>query len=141
VGARPAPEIARTILSKPLAELTDDEFLADVAGGVNASLQDLMVNPELKSLMTPILRSDFQMLEGYSFVPREPLRVAITALGGYSDPTVSEADLQLWSNCTAAKFSLEMLDGDHFFVNQSERIVKVLNKSIAVVLSALANTI
>jgi len=138
IAARPAPEITRTLLSKPVTELSDDELLAEIAGSVN-SLQGLESQPELRSLVVPILRNDFELLEGYSFVPREPLRVGITAFGGTSDATVSEGDLQLWSSCTSAGFSLEMLQGDHFFVNQTELIVEAVNRKIKSLLSSLAH--
>ncbi len=130
VSARPAPEVTRTLLSRPVAELSDAELLAEIAGSVNASLQELDAQPELKSLVLPILRNDFQLLEGYRFVPREPLRVGITAFGGISDSSVSEKDLRLWSSCTTAGFAVEMLEGDHFFINQTERIAAAVNRKI-----------
>jgi surfactin synthase thioesterase subunit len=139
ISARPGPEVTRTLLSKPVKELSDDELLAEIADSVNSSLQELESQPELRSLVVPILRNDFELLEGYSFVPREPLRVGITAFGGTSDATVSEGDLQLWSSCTRAGFSLEMLQGDHFFVNQTELIVEAVNRKIESLLSSLAH--
>ena len=136
VSARPAPRIARNILSRPVSRLSDAEFLQELAT-VNSSLMGFSAEPELLALVLPTLRSDFQLLEGYSYVPREPLPFPITALGGTSDSTVSEADLRPWAECTTAAFSLEMLEGDHFFVNKPGLATEVINSKLEALLSCL----
>jgi surfactin synthase thioesterase subunit len=137
VSARPAPQIVRSVLSKPVSKLSDAEFLQELAGTVNSSLMDFIAESELLALVLPTLRSDFQLLEGYSYVPRERLPLPITALGGISDPTVSETDLQPWAECTTAAFSLEMLEGDHFFVNNPGLAIKVINSKLEALLDSL----
>jgi medium-chain acyl-[acyl-carrier-protein] hydrolase len=138
VSARPAPQIVRSVLSKPVSKLSDAEFLQELAGTVNSSLMDFIAESELLAVVLPALRSDFQLLEGYSYVPREPLPLPITALGGISDPTVSETDLQPWAECTTAAFSLEMLEGDHFFVNNPGLAIKVINSKLEALLYGLS---
>jgi surfactin synthase thioesterase subunit len=137
VSARPAPRIISSILSKPVSQLSDAEFLQELAANVNSSLMDVSAEPELLALVLPALRSDFQLLEGYSYVPREPLPFPITALCGTADPTVSEADMQPWAECTTSAFSLEMLQGDHFFVNDPGLAVKVVNSKLEALLYRL----
>ena len=137
VSARCAPQIVRSVLSKPVSSLSDAEFLQEVAATVNSSLMDFLAEPELLALVLPALRGDFQLLEGYSYVPREPLPFPITALGGNSDPSVSEADLKPWAECTTAAFSLEMLEGDHFFVNNPGPAIKVINSKLEALLYCL----
>jgi len=137
VSARPAPRIARNILSRPVSRLSDAEFLQELATTVNSSLMGFSAESELLALVLPTLRSDFQLLEGYSYVPREPLPFPITALGGTSDSTISEADLQPWAECTTAAFSLEMLEGDHFFVNNPGLATEVINSKLEALLSCL----
>src|SRR5215831_7858193 len=137
VSGRPAPQIVRNVLSKPVSKLSDAEFLQELGGTVNSSLMDFSAESELMSLVLPALRSDFQLLERYSYVPREPLPFPITALGGTSDPTMSEADLQPWAECTTAAFSLKMLEGDHFFVNNPGPAIKVVNTKLEALLFSL----
>ena len=137
VSARPAPQIVRTVLSKPVSRLSDAEFLQELAATVNSSLMDFSAAPELLALVLPTLRSDFQLLEGYSYVPRGPLPFPITAMGGTSDPTVSETDLQPWAECTTAAFSLEMLEGDHFFVNNPGPALEVINSKLQSLIDCL----
>src|SRR5204863_958693 len=132
-----APQIVRSILSKPVSKLSDAEFLQELAASVNSSVMDFSAESELLEVVLPTLRSDFQLLEGYSYVPREPLPFPITALGGTSDPTVSETDLQPWAGCSTARFSVEMLEGDHFFVNNPGLAIKVINSKLEPLLYCL----
>jgi surfactin synthase thioesterase subunit len=137
VSARPAPRIVRNVLSKPVSRLSDAEFIQELAATVNSSLMGFSAESELLALVLPTLRSDFQLLEGYFYVPREPLPFPITALGGTSDPTVSEADLRPWAECTTATFSLQMLEGDHFFVNNPGLATEVINSKLEALLYSL----
>lgn len=113
VAASPPPHLLRK--GKPLHERPDEEFVAQVAdrfGGIPQALRD---NAELLQLVLPALRADFQLLEEYQFMDEPPLDVDIVALGGTNDPTVSASELANWRQHTAAKFSVRLVPGDHFF--------------------------
>jgi surfactin synthase thioesterase subunit len=116
-------------------DLDDDEIIRRVRylGGTRDSV---FVNPELLKLMMPMLRADFSMLDRYR--PREDavLECPITAFGGRDDHIVSLDGLAAWSNHTAGMFSMEVLPGDHFFINHQrvgllERIGRVLGEVAA----------
>ncbi|KAM3095162.1 thioesterase II family protein [Phormidesmis sp. 146-35] len=66
------------------------------------------------------MRADFELLETYVYQPDSPFDCPIAAFGGRDDPKVDPTHLEAWNLHTTASFSLQLLPGDHFFL-QSER--------------------
>jgi surfactin synthase thioesterase subunit len=78
-------------------------------------------NEEILDFFLPIIRSDFALSElspeyGYD----RPLDVPILALGGESDPLVSEDHLNAWGLHTTSGFRTRRFPGGHFFQAESE---------------------
>jgi len=99
-----------------LHALPDDELLEklrELGGTPEAVLQ----HEELRRLLFPLLRADFEICETYRYAPGEPLRCPIVALGGLGDDDVSRESLEAWRQHTLAAFELRMFPGDHFFLN------------------------
>jgi surfactin synthase thioesterase subunit len=46
--------------------------------------------------------------------------VPVTAVGGDSDPNVSEHHIRAWSEQTTAPFTWQLLPGGHFFLRANE---------------------
>jgi medium-chain acyl-[acyl-carrier-protein] hydrolase len=105
--------------SAPLHPLSEAAFLREVQryGGLP---QSVLEQPELLEMVVPILRADFELIETWNVAPEAPLAVPITAFGGQSDASASEADMRAWSAHTERPFALHMLPGDHFFVQSAE---------------------
>lgn len=99
-------------------DLPEPEFV-DSLRRLNGTPKEVLEHPALLQLMLPALRADFAVCEAYAYRPEPPLDCHITAFGGEDDPEVSREMLQAWSAQTSGKFSLHMLPGDHFFVNNS----------------------
>lgn len=100
----------------PLRMLADDVLVPAVArqfGGIPAELQD---NPEVAELIRPVLRADLTLVETYTWQPRPPLPVSISAFGGVDDPWATQTELEAWRECTSGKFTLRRYEGDHFFL-------------------------
>jgi len=116
VSAHTAPHLG---LCRPvLHNLPDKEFvnaLRRFAGTPDEAFE----NEDLMSIMMTALRADFEVDETYSYEEGKPLDCPISAFGGIDDPDVSQADVAAWKTHTSQEFSLQMMEGDHFFIFRS----------------------
>jgi medium-chain acyl-[acyl-carrier-protein] hydrolase len=112
VSGRNAPQLQRPFA--PISQLPDDSFLREMKRLYQGIPEQVEAVPELLQLFLPILKADMVIFEGYKYVTAPPLSCPITAIGGMSDPLVSEDRLQPWRDQTTAKFTLRMLPGGHF---------------------------
>ncbi len=113
--------------------LPDAEFLEELRR-LNGTPNAVLANQELMTLLLPTLRADFTVTKTYCYSLQPPLSCPITAFGGLQDSTVTYDSLTAWQSQTNAAFSLQMLPGDHFFLNSSQAL---LVQAIAAKLSAL----
>ncbi|MBY9080405.1 thioesterase [Paenibacillus sp. HN-1] len=100
---------------RPLHKLPDEAFVQELrrfSGTPEAILQ----NKELMDLFLPILRADFTLDETYVYSEENELGCAISAFAGTSDPEANREEMKAWSGCTNGAFTLEMIEGGHFFV-------------------------
>ena len=99
-------------------QLPDEKFLneLDQLNGIPAELK----NPEAMSLLIPIVRADFQLVETYEYHPDEPLNFPISAFGALDDPRVNRERIEAWSIHTKAKFVSQFFPGNHFFTNETK---------------------
>ena len=100
-------------------ELPEPEFIEELRR-LNGTPDEVLEHPELMQLMLPMLRADFEAVQTYSYVPEPPLSCPLTVYGGTEDESVSREKLEGWSEHTTGPFSLQMIQGDHFFLNNSE---------------------
>jgi surfactin synthase thioesterase subunit len=120
VGAARGPHLPPPVPA--ISHLPQDEFLDAVQhryGGLPAALFE---EPELLELVLPILRSDFRAYENYLYTGSLAtgslaLACPVTAFHGANDPIVRSADVSEWSRMTATGFKMEVVEGDHFFLN------------------------
>jgi surfactin synthase thioesterase subunit len=118
VAGRPAPQVTRNALSRPVEQLSDDDLMREVTA-INAASRAAFGNAELAAVMLPVLRADFAMCQDYRALRRPPFPVPLAALGGLSDPCVTRAELEPWREHTTRAFSLHMFPGDHLFVSSA----------------------
>lgn len=95
--------------------LPDAPFIREVAARYGSLPAELLAEPEVVALMTPILRADFTLVDSYVGRPEPALAMPFTVLGGTRDPWTSEAELGGWSGRTRGAFRVRMIAGDHFF--------------------------
>ena len=105
-----------------ISQLSDDEFL-DHIRSMRGTPEEILTNPELMKLFVPLLRADFQMCEEYRVDRVQPLRCAVTVLGGEADEEVSEGDLRMWSRIIAGEFQCLRFPGGHFFIKDNKNDV------------------
>jgi pyochelin biosynthesis protein PchC len=94
---------------------SDDVLWAELArlGGTS---EEALAHRELRSLLMPTLRGDYQLIETYRPAAREPLRCPITALVGTHDPEVPVDWAAGWAEHTTAGMTLKVFPGNHFYL-------------------------
>jgi medium-chain acyl-[acyl-carrier-protein] hydrolase len=96
--------------------LPDREFMTAIRNLKGVPIE-VLEDGELLELMLPTLRSDFRLAETYTYVPRPPLRCAVTAFGGLEDHEVTRDEIQAWRFHTTGSFEMHVLPGGHFFLS------------------------
>jgi medium-chain acyl-[acyl-carrier-protein] hydrolase len=106
----------------PIHHLPEQEFIEKLRafGGVSEAA---LAEPELRGLILPILRADFQLSETYSCAPDVPLACPISAFGGAQDPFVRPESLEAWRDQTTSAFSLRLFPGGHMFLHTDRRLL------------------
>ncbi|WP_274917956.1 thioesterase II family protein [Streptomyces sp. WZ-12] len=128
LSARPAPGLVA--YEGSLHDLPDADFLDVVAerhGGVPAQLRD---HPELRHLVLPYFRADYEVLETYRATAADPLPVAATVLGGTDDP-IPLVQLEAWRSQVTGPFAVRMFPGDHFYLRPWRTAVLDLIREVA----------
>lgn len=85
----------------------------------NGTPAEVLANAELMALLLPLVRSDFELVETYTFADAPLLDCPLTAMGGADDAETSKEALDAWRAVTRGRFRLRLLPGGHFFIHQS----------------------
>lgn len=118
---------ARRDFSEYAALESDAELVAKLRE-LQGTSEEVLACEELLGLTLPILRADFQLAGGYGYRRRAPLHTPIHVLGGKRDGIEVE-ELLDWQQETCGDFSLDMLEGHHFFIQQQEaRVLRLVRR-------------
>lgn len=120
ISGRHAPQIPES--KPPIHYLPEPEFINELRS-LNGTPEGVLENAELMKLFLPILRADFAALETYVYTPKPRLNCPITILGGLQDYEVSCEGLEAWREQTKANFSMQMFQGDHFFIHSARSLL------------------
>ena len=121
VSARHAPQEP-----DPYAELyllPEQEFIIKSESLFGALPEIVKQDPEALKLFVAILRSDLTMLGTYRYTHESALSTPISVFGGTQDGSVTEKALQDWSEQTTNTFAMQMIAGDHFFIQSSRDLL------------------
>ncbi len=113
LSSRRGPRIADT--EAPIAWLAEPAFVTEVQRRYQAIPPEVARERELMSLLMPMLRADFEMLETYEYVAEDPLRCGLTSVGGDSDPRATVTLRAPWRGETTGAFDLHTFPGGHFY--------------------------
>lgn len=116
VSGRIAPQL--TSRFPPIHHLSEDLFLEELKA-FNGMSQAILDSREILEIVLPIVRSDFALLESYRYVKAEPLACPITIFGGWQDRQTNQKELSGWQEHTLHPSDLQMLPGDHFFIDSA----------------------
>lgn len=125
-AARHAPHL---LSRKPVIHaLPEPEFVQQLAQHYGGIPQQVLDEPELKAMYIRVLRADFTLLETYQYRAAGRLNCPIAVFGGTEDLGTHHDTLDAWRIHTSRAFSLHMIAGGHFFVqqNQPELFAKLL---------------
>lgn len=113
-AAQRAPEGAFS--RSPLHVLPDDQFLEAVRerGGLPPAVAG---NPELISMLLPLLRSDFALWERYEHRKGALLPSRVTSVRGRGDRSIDENDTRPWREHSSVGWSELLFEGGHYFIN------------------------
>ena len=120
ISGRRAPQLPER--DPEIHDLPEAEFLVELKQ-LQGTPAELLEHVELMQLLLPLLRADFSVCSTYTYFPSTPLKCPITVLGGLQDETVSRAQLEPWREQTAGACRVQMLEGDHFFINQQQAAI------------------
>ncbi|TWH46112.1 thioesterase II family protein [Sporomusa sp. KB1] len=115
-GSR-APDIPEP---KPLHHLPDEAFVEELRR-FSGTPESVLRSQELMELFIPILRADFTVDETYVYSVDAPLSCPISGFGGIEDTEANQEELRAWSRHTCNEFTLEMLNGNHFFLQTQKK--------------------
>lgn len=128
VSACSAPSVPDD--DEPIAQLPRDEFLAELRE-LKGTPPDFFAHAELIDLMLPALRADFAAAERYTPSPGPKLACPIVAFAGRDDDEPLPDEMRPWAEETSASFTLRLFDGEHFFVRDTEPLVRALRAELA----------
>jgi len=78
--------------------------------------EQLLSEPELRELMLPVVRAEFQMASNYQFVREPAWEIPITCFAAKGDPYVSRDHALGWGRFTNSRLQVHIRDGAHFAV-------------------------
>lgn len=115
VSGRRAPEYPEPY--PDIRSLSDAELVAELDRRYGR-LASVLSNVELRGAFLPSIRADFTICERYRRSTCEPIPYPIFAYGGTADKDVSPTELAAWRAYTSDQFTMTMVPGGHFFIEQ-----------------------
>lgn len=117
VTGRRAPQV---LGAGPVAfDMPDDQFWRAV-GKLYGTPKALLDSPDLKAMLLPTFRADFELLAKWRYCPEPPFDFPIWAVGGTQDPGISQEAIWAWKEQTNGSFKHWMIEGGHMFLQQKE---------------------
>ena len=117
-GSRP-PHIPEP---RPLHMLPEHEFTKELCR-FSGTPEAVMQSRDLMEMYLPILRADFSIDETYVYYEDNPLDCPIFAFGGSEDKETNREELDAWRQHTTGSFTLQIFQGDHFFIKSSQSLL------------------
>ncbi|MEM9675211.1 MAG: SDR family NAD(P)-dependent oxidoreductase [Bacteroidota bacterium] len=87
------------------------------------SLMSYIDDIEFLKKILPIMRKDMAMIMNYVYQPNGKLEVPITAFAANKDEVVYPTEVEQWREQTVNSFSMEVLEGDHWFLSRNKDLV------------------
>lgn len=115
-----APHLPRR--ATPVHTLSDAQLLERLRT-LGGTPKEVLQDRQLMTLMLPILRADFAVVETHTYTPEPPFTCPLIALGGLQDGEVSPAELAEWRRYTSGPFTLRIFPGNHFYIHTHERLL------------------
>jgi medium-chain acyl-[acyl-carrier-protein] hydrolase len=116
---------------KRIHELADGDFVHELRETYDGIPDQLLHEPEVLSLMLPIIRADLAVASSDRYIAESPLECPVTAFGGLGDRWVDEQQLAEWCVQTSARFDLQMFPGNHYYLaSATEALMSAIRGSL-----------
>ncbi len=117
-----------TVKDKSRSKMNDEELKAELKmlGGVQ---DEVLNNEDLFSFFSPIMRSDFEILENVQKIESSfKINSPIIAVMGDKEETSNK--IENWKNFTSNEFKFHVLTGNHFFIyDHPSDIVQIIKNT------------
>jgi acyl transferase domain-containing protein/surfactin synthase thioesterase subunit/acyl carrier protein len=109
-----------------------DDIFSQIIRHFNIRATDEMLdNPELRSIMLPVIRAEFRMASNYEYEIEPPWDIPITCFAAHDDPYVSRKHALGWGHFTNARLQVHLREGAHFaVVDDAPFIHSVINHEL-----------
>ncbi|MDQ0195343.1 thioesterase II family protein [Paenibacillus wynnii] len=111
-----------------LSSYSDDQFLEAVEK-LTGFVHHAFAIPELRELLLPTLRADFEMDETYINESGCSINTPITGMFAADDSFVVKDDVALWKECTSGDFELFQVTGEHMYITSTAEQAKEIIKN------------
>jgi acyl transferase domain-containing protein/surfactin synthase thioesterase subunit/acyl carrier protein len=118
-------------INVPAFAQSDDVFSRIVRHFNIRATDQLLDNPELRSIMLPVIRAEFRMASNYEYENEPPWDIPITCFAAHDDPYVSRRHALGWGYFTDARLEVHIREGAHFaVVDDASFIQSVINHEL-----------
>lgn len=107
---------------KELIHLLPDDKFIEKLGDFDGTPKALLENAELMSLVLPALRADFKISENYKKNIKIKIPTTVSVFCGKEDKLIQKGT-EAWSNLFSACTGVHWFDGNHFFIEQNNKLV------------------
>jgi acyl transferase domain-containing protein/surfactin synthase thioesterase subunit len=116
----------------PIHEQPEDVFAEVIRLFRIQSTEQMLKNPELRALVLPVVRAEFEMAFAYRHRRQAPWNFPITCFNGQDDLYVTRSDILSWGRFTTASFQVHIRQGEHFLlVDDSDFLLRAINRALA----------
>ena len=102
-----------------LHDADDATFLAEIRK-LGAASSDVLAEPAVATMLLPVLRADFALIETYGATGAAKVRCPIVAYVGDRDEECPTEDVRAWREVTSGRFEFRVFDGDHFYLEHRQ---------------------
>jgi surfactin synthase thioesterase subunit len=96
------------------------------------STEQMLKSAELRALVLPVVRAEFEMAFNYRYRQEKPWNFPITCFNGENDLYVTRTDILSWSRFTTSSFQVHIRQGEHFIlVDDRDFLMRMINRDIA----------
>ena len=107
------------------AHLQPDDVFADIVRHFDMQATDRFLDdPELRRLMLPVVRAEFQMVANYTHVPETPWEIPITCFANRGDTYVSRQHALGWGRFTNTRLQIHIRKGDHYSIVDDVKFIQ-----------------
>ncbi|MFT7559710.1 MAG: surfactin synthase thioesterase subunit/NADPH:quinone reductase-like Zn-dependent oxidoreductase, partial [Flavobacteriales bacterium] len=118
--------MAPHLYNSPLVYGLEQKKFIDVLDLISfTSASAMHKGKEIVELMTPMLRADFEAVAHYFETKTKVIKFSspITGFAAKHDLFAAPSAMRAWERYSEGKFKLNMLDGDHYFIESDQDII------------------